>query len=71
MPVILLGGPRGRYLIAGGVLFTISDGLVVITKFGPRRHRLIEALVMASDTTAQALLVAGLREGLVATQPVR
>lgn len=59
---LLLGGRRGQALIAGGILFTISDGLVAAAKFGPRRYATVEALVMATYTTAQALLVAGLGE---------
>ncbi len=58
---VLLGGKTGRRLIAGGILFTVSDGLVAVTKFGPRRYALLDALVMATYTSAQALLVAGLR----------
>lgn len=58
---VLLGGTPGRRLIAGGILFTVSDGLVAVTKFGARRHAILDALAMATYTSAQALLVAGLR----------
>lgn len=63
---VLLGGKPGRRLIAGGILFTASDGLIALTKFGPRRYPALEALVMATYTGAQALLVAGLRDSPMA-----
>ncbi|PRZ43506.1 putative membrane protein YhhN [Antricoccus suffuscus] len=59
---LLTGGGPGRCLIAGGILFTVSDGLVALTKFGPRRYAGLDTLVMATYTSAQALLVAGLRD---------
>jgi uncharacterized membrane protein YhhN len=54
-------GPAGRALAAGGPLFVLSDGLVAAGLVGPRR-RSVDAAVMATYATAQALLAAALAD---------
>jgi uncharacterized membrane protein YhhN len=53
------GSPRTA---AGGTLFLLSDTLLALEKFGSIRLPAHEGLVMASYTSAQALL-AGPRPG--------
>jgi uncharacterized membrane protein YhhN len=51
--------PRG----ARGILFVLSDALVAVSLFGPRRRPAVDAAVMATYAAAQALLAAGLSGG--------
>jgi uncharacterized membrane protein YhhN len=62
-------GPTGPALATGGVLFVISDGLVASTLFGSRRRRPVEAAVMATYATAQALLAGALAHPRAAPYP--
>jgi uncharacterized membrane protein YhhN len=59
----VVGGSRGRALVAGGLLFVVSDSMVAAALFGPaqwdERGRLSTA-IMITYLTAQACLVAGL-----------
>lgn len=48
-------------LIAGGVLFVVSDGLVAASLFGPK-SRTVDAAVMLTYSAAQALLTRALAE---------
>ena len=54
------GGPGGRALALGGATFVVSDALVALRQFGPRRSRVVEAAVMVTYAAAQALLVKSL-----------
>lgn len=54
------GGPGGRALALGGATFVVSDALVALRQFGPRRSRAVEAAVMVTYAAAQALLARSL-----------
>lgn len=54
------GGPAGRALAAGGGTFVVSDMLVALAHFGPRRIRAVELTEMLSYAAAQALLASAL-----------
>ena len=55
-PVVPAAG-RSRL---GGATFVVSDALVALRQFGPRRSRVVEAAVMVTYAAAQALLVKSL-----------
>jgi len=60
---LTLGGRRGRCLVAGGLLFVISDSMVAAALFGPARwdaEGRLTAAIMITYLAAQALLVEGL-----------
>ena len=56
------GGAAGRALAVGGATFVVSDGLVALSQFGPRRSRAVEAAVMLTYAAAQGLLAGALSE---------
>ncbi len=56
------GGPAGRALAAGGAAFVLSDGLVALSHFGRRRRPAVDAAVMVTYASAQALLLRALTE---------
>lgn len=64
------GDRTGRALAAGGALFVLSDGLVALSHFGRHRRPAVDAAVMATYATAQALLATALTRRPHPTDPL-
>lgn len=60
--VVRLGGPVWWMLLAGAVLFTGSDAMIAVRKFGGPDTSLMDFAVMATYLAAQVLLACGIVE---------